>query len=233
MLTRYLPFTVSTLWYLAGYLCGVAAFGWLAKRRGIRTTGVWILAYSALVGGLIGANAGQLLTGDSGKTILGGVIGGWITVLVAKSLLKLRRPTGDLFAFALAAGEAVGRWGCFFAGCCYGKPAAHLLWGVHQHDALRHPTQIYLSLCALCVFCLLLFLELRGHLPENTLFYLQGCLFAALRFGVEFFRAVPVVTFGLTTAQWVCLPLFLLFVTLLFRLHKKEPFHERIAIQPV
>jgi prolipoprotein diacylglyceryltransferase len=69
---------------------------------------------------------------------------------------------------------AVGRPGCFLAGCCAGIPA-DLPWGVHfAADApgvFRHPTQIYEALFALAMLGVFLFLERRAwkgleHPPE-------------------------------------------------------------------
>ena len=37
--------------------------------------------------------------------------------------------TWDAFAPGLALGHAIGRVGCFAAGCCWGKPTTHF-WGV-------------------------------------------------------------------------------------------------------
>src|SRR5690349_11298010 len=44
-----------------------------------------------------------------GKTIVGGLLGGWMGVEIAKKLLGLRRSTGDLFVFPLILGIATGR----------------------------------------------------------------------------------------------------------------------------
>jgi phosphatidylglycerol:prolipoprotein diacylglycerol transferase len=199
-----LPLNLSTLCYGLGYLVGFLTFLWIAHRRGLNTVGVRGVAIVGLLGGLVGANLTQwLATGQPGKTVLGGVAGGYLAVILYKRHIGLRRPTGDLFAIAVCAGEAVGRWGCFFGGCCYGRPT-ELPWAVLQHDALRHPTQLYLSLASLVVLGILLYREFRAPLPENGLFYLQGLLYAALRFAVEFFRETS--THGrLTTAQWACL----------------------------
>jgi phosphatidylglycerol:prolipoprotein diacylglycerol transferase len=61
--------------------------------------------------------------------------------------------TADAFAPGLALGHAIGRLGCFAAGCCYGKPtsawwgvtftdpAAYLVSGTPLEVAL-HPTQL-------------------------------------------------------------------------------------------
>jgi phosphatidylglycerol:prolipoprotein diacylglycerol transferase len=119
-------------------------------------------------------------------------------------VLGLVRPLGDLFAFALSTGETVGRWGCYFAGCCYGKPA-HISRAIWQHDAWRHPTQIYSSVAAAITFATLVVLERRSTLPENGLFYLQGAMFCTFRFVIEFFRVGDVAFAGLTAAQLGCM----------------------------
>ncbi|MES2464111.1 MAG: hypothetical protein V4671_26355, partial [Armatimonadota bacterium] len=84
----------AVAFYAAGYLIGVAAFAVMARRRHLSTMGVWLLSFAGLTGGLIGANLGQWIgSGGSaaGKTILGGVAGGYLTVIVAKRILGLRR----------------------------------------------------------------------------------------------------------------------------------------------
>jgi prolipoprotein diacylglyceryltransferase len=59
-------------------------------------------------------SAGAWLT--DGKTVLSGLAGGYLGVEIAKLAASVRRKTGDLFAIPLAAGLAVGRWGCYFNG---------------------------------------------------------------------------------------------------------------------
>ena len=159
-------------------------------------------------GGLVGANLTQWAYGhffgggEAGKTVLGGIAGGYLCIFLYKRHLGLRRPLGDLFAVGISAGEAVGRWGCFFGGCCYGKACA-VPWAVNQHGAWRHPSQLYLSAAnALILIALWRFDKTRP--PENALFYLQGALYCAARFAVEFFREGPPPVWGLTGAQWAC-----------------------------
>ena len=196
--------------YAAAYAVGLAAFAAAARRRGLATDGVRLLMFAGVVGGLFGANIAQLIATDSpGKSILGGIAGGYLAVIAAKRYLGIVRPTGDLFALALAAGEAIGRWGCFLAGCCYGK-ATESSWGVWQHDAWRHPTQIYLSLCAAATYFILRQFE-RAHPPENALFFLQGSLMCAYRFAIEFWREGTASYVGLDLAQWAALSGFAFF----------------------
>jgi phosphatidylglycerol---prolipoprotein diacylglyceryl transferase len=81
-----------------------------------------------------------------GKTIVGALIGGLVTVELVKRYIKLRTSTGDLYAIPLALGVAVGRIGCFLTGLSdntYGTPT-NLPWGVNFGDGIpRHPTQLY------------------------------------------------------------------------------------------
>ena len=82
---------------------------------------------------------------ENGKTIVFGMVGGYFGVELAKALLGVRVKTGDSFAVPVAAAVAVGRLGCFAAGCCHGRSRA-LPWGVDFGDGLRrHPTQLYES----------------------------------------------------------------------------------------
>src|SRR6185437_4553020 len=101
---------LSSFCYALGYGTGLAAFWWMARRRGLDTPGVMTILVAGLLGGLGFANLLQwVFSGSPGKTILGGVAGGYVCVMAVKRYLGIRRPLGDLFAVAAAAGEAVGR----------------------------------------------------------------------------------------------------------------------------
>ncbi|MDQ2686816.1 MAG: prolipoprotein diacylglyceryl transferase [Armatimonadota bacterium] len=200
----HLVWNESAICYALGYDTGVCAFVWMARRRGLATTGVMALLGAGLIGGLVAANLIQwLVGGTAGKTVLGAIAGGYLSVALYKRYLGIQRPLGDLFAVALCAGEAVGRWGCYFGGCCYGK-ATHAAWAIWQHGAWRYPTQIYMSLAALLILGALLVFDRRGP-RENALFYLQGLLYCVARFVIEFYRETTLVALGLSAAQWACL----------------------------
>jgi phosphatidylglycerol---prolipoprotein diacylglyceryl transferase len=93
-----------------------------------------------------------------GKTIVGALIGGLITVELMKRYIGLHTSTGDLYAIPLASGIAVGRIGCFLTGLgdnTYGT-ATTLPWGVNFGDGIpRHPTQLYESVFLLLLIPLL------------------------------------------------------------------------------
>jgi phosphatidylglycerol:prolipoprotein diacylglycerol transferase len=204
--------------YLAAYAVAAVVFWRMAKRRGMANDGIARVLAAGLIGGLAGANLIELLaTGLPGKTIEGGIAGGWLAVIWMKRRLGITRPTGDLFALAIPAGEAIGRIACFAGGCCYGK-AASVAWAVHDHGAWRHPAQLYLSLAAAACFAALLSIERMRFLPENGLFYLGGALFCVDRFIVEFFREGSTIALGVTPAQAACIAGFAFFVVKLSRL---------------
>ena len=209
--------TLSAGCYALGYLTGLAAFALMARRRGMATAGILAIMGAGLLGGLVGANLTQwLIGGAAGKSVLGGIAVGYACVFLYKRHLGVTRPTGDLFAVAISAGEAVGRWGCYFGGCCYGKACA-VPWAVYQHGAWRHPAQLYLS-AANALILLALWRFDRTRPPENALFYLQGTLYCPARFAAEFFRDGPPPVWGLTAAQWACAAGFVFFAVRLRRL---------------
>ncbi len=81
-----------------------------------------------------------------GKTIVGALILGLISVELMKRYIGVRQSTGDLYAVPLALGIAIGRIGCFVTGLSdntYGTPTS-LPWAINFGDGIpRHPTQLY------------------------------------------------------------------------------------------
>ena len=59
---------------------------------------------------------------SNGKTIVCGMVGAYFGVEVAKWIVDVRVKTGASFAVPAAVAVAIGRLGCFVAGCCYGTP---------------------------------------------------------------------------------------------------------------
>jgi prolipoprotein diacylglyceryltransferase len=173
------------------------------------------IAGAAFVGGVFGAKLPFALGADptsesawlaDGKTIVTGLIGAYLAVELVKRALVIRVKTGDSFALPLALALAVGRWGCFFNGCCYGTPT-DLPWGADFGDGVRrHPTQAYESLFHLMMAGVLVVLTVRDALPTHRLqFYLIA--YSVFRFLTEFVRPEPVFAAGLTYYQWASLVL--------------------------
>lgn len=156
----------------------------------------------------------------------GGLVfyGGFLLSLVAFYLFIRKHHlnfwlVADIFAPLVILGQAIGRMGCFFAGCCYGKPTT-LPWGVifpNLKDTLAppgislHPTQIYESAGDLVVF-FWLYTTRRKKKYNGQVFknYVLG--YALVRFIVEFFRGDErgPVFLNLPFTQWLALLFFFL-----------------------
>jgi phosphatidylglycerol:prolipoprotein diacylglycerol transferase len=222
---------LGTVFTTAAYGVGAIVFYLAARQRRLATEGMGWLALAGLCGGIVGAKLTEwvlmhpaLLTSQplallnpslGGRTLIGGVLAGWLCVEIAKWRLGIRRSTGDLFALALPAGEAIGRIGCFFNGCCFGVPSDSAIT-VWQHDAWRHPTQLYMAFVAAAMFVVLWQLRNRMH-QEGDLFKLYLVLWGSSRFVMEFLRQRDVAAGGLSTAQWVCMEIAVLSTLFLLR----------------
>lgn len=187
----------------AAWLTGAAVYWWAARQERRDTEGTGWLMLAGLAGGVLGAKLVQAVVSGAplgalgGRTVLGGLAGGWLAVELAKRVLGMPRSTGDLWALALPAGEAVGRVGCLLNGCCSGA-ATSLPWAVDG----RHPAQLYAAAGCAAIFLLLL----RVRLPrEGDRFRLFLALYCTLRFALEFVRGPAPMAGPLTLAQWACL----------------------------
>lgn len=175
------------------------------------------IGMGAFIGAMIGAKLPfalsdwqALISGrawfDNGKTIVFGLVGGYFGVELAKRSLDIRIKTGDGFAVPVAAAVAVGRLGCFAAGCCYGA-VTKVAWGVDFGDGrLRHPTQLYEFLFHGAAALGLAWLQGKG-LFRGQLIKLYILVYLAYRFVTEFIRPEPTLGLGLTGYQWACLAL--------------------------
>ena len=182
------------------------------------------LAWAAFIGAGLGAKIPFVIAAghehwltphawlSDGKTILAGMAGGYLAVEIAKKILGVRAKTGDAIAFPLAVCVAVGRWGCFFNGCCVGTET-HLPWATDFGDGVgRHPTQIYESLFHLAMAVVLWHVARRGLLRWQRL-KLYLIAYCAFRFATEFIRREPRVVGGLTVYQWGSIAMGLLLAT--------------------
>lgn len=135
--------------------------------------------------------------GLAGLTMLGGVVASIIVsfwYLWRKKLPALK--IADIMIPSVAMGIFLTRIGCFFNGCCFGKPG-HVPWGVKfpessmagfiYPDQALHPTQLYSSLYGLLMFALLLLIERRKKF-DGELFSWFLVFYGVSRFTVDFYR---------------------------------------------
>jgi phosphatidylglycerol:prolipoprotein diacylglycerol transferase len=120
----------------------------------------------------------------------------------------------DAAAPCVALGQAIGRLGCFSAGCCWGREA-HVPWAVTFTNPIAernvgvplgiplHPTQLYESVGTAILCVLLIKLERRRFPGETFARYLLG--YAVLRGTIEIFRGDPrgTVLSTVSTSQFI------------------------------
>lgn len=141
-----------------------------------------------------------------GKTIVGGLLGGWVGVEIAKKWVHIHRSTGDLYVFPLIFGMAIGRVGCFLTGLddhtC--GTFTNLPWAVNFGDGPRHPTQLY-DILFLSIFGLILLARSRRPYPNGLLFRAFMLGYLLYRFSIEFLKPRYHPWLGLSAIQIACL----------------------------
>lgn len=168
---------------------------------------------------IIGSRSSFWLGG--GMVFYGGFIGGLLALLIYASIKKLNYSDLFLLTPILPLAHSVGRWGCIFAGCCYGKES-HGWWTIHLHGAERHPVQFYESSALLLLFVVLHFLSLK-KINGAVQFLIYACGYALIRFSLEFLRGDTVrgiYALGLSTSQWVSIAI-IIFSLILIASHSR------------
>ena len=153
-----------------------------------------IVPLAALAAGLLGAKVWYALLhpGPWRKAILGGwAVDGFLVVapIVAIAiLLALNLPVAkflDAVTPGLFVAVAIGRIGCFFAGCCAGR-VTDSRWGIWSSDrkigARRIPAQILESVVGLAIAAITTLLIL-GHVPriDGTIFIAAFAAYLVVR----------------------------------------------------
>jgi phosphatidylglycerol:prolipoprotein diacylglycerol transferase len=245
----------------AAYLLGLQFALVRARARGLDANrvmdlGIWVIV-SALVGAkllLVVVEWRRFSSGTGGLLNVhrsGGVFYGGLVTAVVFSLLYLRKhkmpiwTVTDVFAPAIALGHVIGRMGCFFAGCCFGRPTT-VPWAITFHSDFAaqnvgtptgvplHPTQLYEAGAELIILGVLLGLERRsGRSFAGKTFWTYLLLYGISRFVIEFYRGDPRGTVAfLSTSQFVSLlivPLAAVMLLVVARRGGPEPIAARQA----
>jgi phosphatidylglycerol---prolipoprotein diacylglyceryl transferase len=196
---------------------------WLATARGkkynissqqIMDLSIWVLV-AAIVGsrfyyvvthwpefsgnliGIISPVQNGEVVGIAGLSMQGGVI---LSLVVGYAYMRIKKLdvwlTMDVMAPSFLLGMAITRIGCFFNGCCFGKPTTSCLGVVFPPDSAAgwflpglhlHPTQLYSSLAGFAMLGLVLFLERYKKFAGFT-FLLVMLLDFIFRFCIDFVR---------------------------------------------
>lgn len=229
-----LTFFTHDVFTLLGLAAGIALYYRALRRDRILDPRIVAISLAALLGGAVGA---RLLTSweildeiqaadlpltyvvtHGPRSIIGGIVGGYIAIVLSKRALGYTRSTGDYYAAAIPLALVIGRIGCFLSELPLGTPT-DLPWGMTVSpeaaaafprcpgcDGPMHPSMLYEIGFHALAFGLIAargpILPIRG---DTLKAYLLA--YGVFRFGVEFVRGNEVQAWGLTGPQLVLIPL--------------------------
>ncbi len=179
-----------------------------------------------------------LFTGQIGFVIYGGLI---FAVIAGYIFLKVQKlPAGkvaDIAAPSLFLGLTLGRAGCFFNGCCFGKcaspsiltlpwnsftnnsPAFNFYYGTGHCEIIN--TQLISSLFALIMFCIFLYICLKrqNFFKHGQILSLAFLIYSVFRFFIEFYRGDnPALFLGMTVSQLISIIVFIASLSIIIKI---------------
>jgi phosphatidylglycerol:prolipoprotein diacylglycerol transferase len=231
------------------FLVGLSITAKLARRFSLPPEKIMNLAVYCAIAGIVGAKLFMFLfdigdyVRDPGQIFTmatlqaAGVFHGGFIVALIFAYVYLQRAklpvlkTMDIFAPGIAIGQAIGRLGCFAAGCCWGR-VCYLPWGVRFRsdfaapvplDKPLHPVQLYESAADLLIFAIL-YRQIGHAHRRGEIIGLYLVLYSTARFIIEFFREHEQALVGpFSLTQWIALALLVLGTVLLARGRQRQP----------
>ncbi len=217
VLFRIGSFEVGTYGLLlaVGFFLALGLASRLARKDGLSMEAITDLAMTVLIAGVAGAKrlmvVVDLVNGRPAAEVFslatlraGGAIHGGVIAGAAAFFWRMRRnhlpyaATMDALVAPLALGQAIGRLGCFSAGCCYGTacdrpwavtftdPAAYRFSETPLFKAL-HPVQLYDFSMHLVLLAVLLVLHAKRKV-KGSVFGAYFVLEGIVRMTVETWR---------------------------------------------
>jgi len=221
------PITIYTYGFFVflGVISGYLVAAREAKRCGIDKNIFSNIAFWTLIWSFLGAKLLYILVEfkyflknplsviRSGFAFYGGIIAGAIALYLLTKKYKIKFMLfADIVAIAIPLGHALGRLGCFFYGCCYGKSTSSFIGILFPPDSPAGylgvkviPTQLISSFFLFLLFFSLLALRKKKKFDgQIALYYIV--FYSIFRFIIEFFRGDPrgMILF-LSTSQFISL----------------------------
>ncbi len=196
-----------------GFLVGIFWVGRESKRVGMPPEKLMDLAFYVIVAAIVGSRLLYMWVEEpdfwrhplnffkvweGGLVFYGGLIG---AVLVSIWFMHKHRlnfwKVADIFMPGVSLGHALGRLGCFAAGCCYGKSAPSGAWwaitfpeggeGLAPGGIPLYPTQLMESAAEFCIFLILVYFT-RKKKFDGQILLMYLILYSIVRMILEFFR---------------------------------------------
>lgn len=237
LLVKLGPLSLHTygLMIVIGFLIALALIHRQGTKEGLDGDRIIDVSFWGLAFGLLGGRIVYVITRlsyfadhpievfyfwEGGLVFYGGFLGGAFAFWFFCRKYNLPGlQTIDIATPSLAIAHSFGRIGCFFAGCCYGKPAHDLPWAITFSNPMSaaptgiplHPTQLYDALNAFIIFSILMFIQSRKKFTGQVISsYMM--LYAIGRSIVEVYRGDKIRGFVidpyLSTSQFISILIF-------------------------
>lgn len=189
-------------WTMLGAIV-LSAVLWFYRTK--RNTDMLVVYVGALGGAFLGAKLAYIfaewqviwpsperwLMMATGKSVVGGILGGYAGVEGMKRAIGHEKSTGDLFAPIIPLGIALGRVGCVLHGCCLGNAMPVAWWTVNDvHGQARWPSSQIELVFQLVMFAVTVML-LRRLSWQGRVFFLYLFCYGVFRFFHEWLRDTP------------------------------------------
>ena len=246
-----LRFSMYGLLIAIGMLLAVFVVCKIANKRGMKPEDIYLVALYAIPFAIIGARLYYVIFSDhsftfweifeiwnGGMAIYGGVIGGCLGVALycvihKKNFLKI----ADLAVVGLILGQAIGRIGCYFGGCCYGIEVTNqsAMWfplSVQINGVWHYSTFFYESICNFIIFAILLYFILKHKQENGSILCMYLCLYGFVRCIIEQFRGDSLYIWGMKVSQLLSLGLTILGIILLIIINTKSKKDKSVESNP-
>ena len=220
------------------FIAAIVLCYYRAKKAGLDVDKILNLAIIAIITGMVGAYLLYIFVTYSFSEIIGSIkdgsfyvfksgglvfYGGFILAAVCcigyvlvKKLSLAEYATAIIPSIPLA--HAIGRVGCFMAGCCYGRVCDTVVSVIYTNPiggapvgVPVFPVQLLEAVLNLIIFAILLVYTRKKAKSFSSVFLYLLC-YSIVRFTVEYFRADEIrgIFLGLSTSQWISIALLLI-----------------------
>ena len=240
------------LFYALGFIIAYFLISYLAKRKELSITkdDTADFLFYEIIGIIFGArlvyiafynpffyfnNPFEIIAiWHGGLSFHGGLIGAIIAGYLFSKKKKIEfYDLADIAIIPVALALALGRIGNFMNAELYGR-VTNVPWCIDYSknqfvdnlpNGCRHPSQVYSSIKNLIIFCFLFLIKNKKY-PKGFLFWSFVALYALFRTLIEFFRQpdeqIGFIFNYFTMGQLLSFPLFLISLSMLFRLNREE-----------
>ena len=175
---------------------------------------------------------------EGGLAIHGGLIGGFITLVIYCKIHNVNPfKMTDIAVAPLLLAQAIGRWGNFFNSEAHGSATTYthlkelnipefIINGMKINNVYYHPTFFYESIYCLIGFIILLFIRRIPYIKRGQLTCLYMMYYSIGRFFIEAYRTDSLMFGGFKVAQLVSIILFIVGLIIFIILSRKGKFED-------